>query len=353
MDKLVIHQLLPIRNALEQLDACHTKTLFLTDDDGILRGSLTDGDIRRWILKTGDVKGTVLEASNQTPFVLHHPVNKAKALAIMQKKHLQAAPVISREGRIETIILKEELLIAAGAPLQELTDVPVVIMAGGKGSRLDPFTRILPKPLIPIGNQPVIERIMQEFAMFGATRFFISVNHQARLIKAYFEEQQYPYNIGFLEEDVPLGTAGALKMLEGSVTGDLFVSNCDIIIKSDYNQILRFHQQGAFELTLIAAVHNQAIPYGVCEADDNGHLIKITEKPQYSMLVNTGMYVLKSDIFSLIPDKRMFHITQLIEILQAQDRPIGVFPVPDTSYHDIGQWEAYRNALPDLTSGGH
>lgn len=350
MDTLIINQLLPIRKALEILDGSHTKTLFVVNDSNRLQGSLTDGDIRRWILKNGNINGTVLEACNTEPFVLNHPVERAKALKMMQENHLHAAPVIDKNGHVIRVVLRDELS-GGGTTLSDrmLTDVPVVIMAGGKGTRLDPFTRILPKPLIPVGNQPVIELIMQQFARFGVNTFYISLNHQARLIRAYFEEQQYPYIINFIEEEMPLGTAGSLKMLENKYSGDLFLSNCDVIIKSDYAEMMKFHREGGFELTVTTAVHHYAIPYGVCEADENGHLLRITEKPEYTMLINTGMYILKSDVLSLIPENRMFHVTDLIEILRQKNKPVGVFPVPHDAYHDIGQWEEYRNALPFLT----
>ncbi len=349
MDTLIIDQTLPIRKALEILDGSHTKTLFVVNSNNKLLGSLTDGDIRRWILRNGSVSGTVVEACNPRPFVLVHPVDRVKALKIMKEQHLQAAPVVDENKIVIHVVLRNELLGGATLSDRLLTDVPVVIMAGGKGTRLDPFTRILPKPLIPVGNQPVIELIMQQYARFGVNTFIISLNHQARLIRAYFEEQQYPYNISFIEEDMPLGTAGALKMLEERCTGDLFLSNCDVIIQSDYTEMMKFHRDGGFDLTVTTAVHHYAIPYGVCEAAENGQLIRITEKPEYTMLINTGMYILKSNVLALIPANEMFHVTDLIAKLMQQNRTVGVFPVPQDAYHDIGQWEEYRKSLPFLT----
>lgn len=350
MEKQIIPHTIPIQQALEILEENSIKTLFLADENGMLHGSLTDGDIRRWILKTGDIKGIVSQACNKEPFILYPPVDKPSALKAMQEKHLFAAPVLNQKGSIEAIISLDDLT-AEQLPeaTSALANIPVVIMAGGKGTRLDPFTRILPKPLIPIGNQPVIEVIMQEFASFGASHFYISLNHKARLIKAYFEDQQYPYGISFLEEDIPLGTAGALKLLEGKVSGNLVVSNCDIIIKTDYNEMLRFHTEGGYAMTIVAAVHNHSIPYGVCDLDEKGELKQITEKPQYSLLINSGMYVLDTSILSLIPGNSLFHITHLIEALQHSGKPVGVYPIPESAYHDIGQWDAYHNALPQLT----
>jgi dTDP-glucose pyrophosphorylase len=352
MELLTIHHTMPIRQALGILDGLYTKTLFLVDDDGVLQGSLTDGDIRRWILHTGDIKGTAMEACNPVPTVIHRPFDNASVQLMLKEKHLQAVPVLNQSGVIESIICRDDIPGVHQEVSAELQTVPVVIMAGGKGTRLDPFTRILPKPLIPIGNQPVIEVIMQEFARFGANLFHISLNHKARLIRAYFEEQQYPYDIRFIEEDEPLGTAGALKMLAGKLNGDLFVSNCDVIIHSHYGDMLRFHRQSGFALTMVAAIHNQAIPYGVCEVDEKGHLKQITEKPEYSMLVNTGMYIMHSEVLQMIPENTMYHMTDLIAALQASEKPIGVFPVPANAYHDIGQWDAYKSALPHLTQPG-
>lgn len=350
MDNLIIPESLSVQEALEILDESYTKTLFLIGKDGSLQGSLTDGDIRRWILKTGSIKGKAADACNRSPFLLHHPASRSVAVQEMHERHLQAVPVVNDKGGIESILLREEL---TGKPLvQELLGVPVVIMAGGRGTRLDPFTRILPKPLIPVGNQPVIELIMQAFARYGADTFYISLNHKASLIKAYFEDQQYPYKTEFIEEDKPLGTAGALRMLEGKISGDLFVSNCDSIIRSDYNEILRFHRQGGFDLTVIVAIHKQSIPYGVCDVAPDGSLLSITEKPEYSMLINTGMYVLRSELLKMIPEGEHFHITDLISRLKEKGNRTGVFPVPERSYHDLGQWEEYRNSLPELLKGG-
>jgi len=346
MDTLIISHSLEIRDALGILDISPVKTLFVINESQQLLGSLTDGDIRRWILGTGDIRGTVAEACFREPFILESPFDRAEALRIMSEKHLEAAPLINRHGKIERIVLAGELSGITAAPASDiLADLPVVIMAGGRGTRLDPFTRILPKPLIPIGNQPVIELIMQQFASFGAHRFYITLHHKAALVRAFFEEQQYPYQITFVEEEQPLGTAGALKLLQGTLSGDLFVTNCDVMIKGDYSQMVRFHREGGFALTIAAAIHSQLIPYGVCEADELGQLQRLTEKPEYSMLINTGMYLMKSECMNLIPDNTMYHITHLINDLQQSGQKVGVYPLPKDAWQDVGQWEEYRTAI--------
>lgn len=346
MEQIIVLPDLEIKEALEILDSSPVKTLFVVNHQRQLLGSLTDGDIRRWILRTGDIRGTVQEACYTDPFVLDVSFDRLLAMRTMTEKHLEAVPVINTDRVIERVILREELSGRSSLPeTKTLADLPVVIMAGGRGTRLDPFTRILPKPLIPIGNQPVIELIMQQFAGFGAERFYITLNHKAALVKAFFEEQQYPYRISFVEEDQPLGTAGALKLLQGTLSGNLFVTNCDVIIRGDYNQMVRFHHEGQYALTIAAAIHNQSIPYGVCEADEQGELIQLTEKPEYSMLINTGMYLLSSKVIQMIPENTMYHITDLIKDLQAAGHQIGVFPLPQDAWQDVGQWEEYRTAI--------
>ena len=221
-------------------------------------------------------------------------------------------------------------------------------MAGGKGTRLAPFTYILPKPLIPIGEKPVIEIIIDEYIKFGVNNFFISVNHKANMIKAYFEDINHEYSIGYVIEDKPLGTAGSLKYLEGKIDSDFFVSNCDIIIKENYNSIYDFHKKNDNILTLVSSMQHHTIPYGVCEIENGGTLKSITEKPQYDFLVNTGMYILSPEALKYIPENEFFHITHLIEKLKDDGKKVGVFPVSEKSWIDIGQWTEYKKAVEFL-----
>ena len=154
-------------------------------------------------------------------------------------------------------------------------------MAGGKGKRMDPFTRILPKPLIPLGDEPIIKIIMDEFNKFGIVNFYISLNEKAKMIKAYFHDHSSPYTIQFIDEEEPLGTAGALKYLKGKLDAPFFVSNCDIVLHANYKSILDFHTKGSYALTLVASMRHFTIPYGVCDVINDGELVEIKEKPEY------------------------------------------------------------------------
>ena len=157
-------------------------------------------------------------------------------------------------------------------------------MAGGKGMRLDPFTRILPKALIPLKNDPIIKVIMDMFGNYGMQDFYITLNDKAKMIKAYFHDHDSDYNLNFIDEGKPLGTAGSLKFLQGKIKEPFFVSNCDIIIKNDYGKIFNFHQDKKNALTLVGSMQHHTVPYGVCEIEKGGDLITIREKPEYEII---------------------------------------------------------------------
>jgi NDP-sugar pyrophosphorylase family protein len=168
------------------------------------------------------------------------------------------------------------------------------------------------------------------------------------MIKAYFEEFQRSYNVYYLEEDQPLGTAGSLRLLDGKFAGSFFVSNCDILIETDYAEILAYHYKNEHDLTLVGSVKHYRIPYGVCEIENGGRLTCLREKPEYNFLVNTGLYVMKSEILSLIPENKVFDMTELIETLQQRDGKIGVFPVSEKAWIDMGEWEEYKKGVERL-----
>jgi NDP-sugar pyrophosphorylase family protein len=258
-------------------------------------------------------------------------------------------PVLKNKKLVD-IIIKEEFFKINSEEVTKRPQIklPVVIMAGGKGTRLDPFTRILPKALIPIDDKPIIEIIMDKFADFGVTNFYISVNHKSKMIKAFFEDFHSNYNISFIDENIPLGTAGGLKYLEKKIVTSFFVSNCDIIIQCDYSKIYKFHKKGNFDLTLVSSIQHHIIPYGVCKLENDGSLKNIKEKPEYNFLVNTGMYILNPDILQFIPKNKSFDMTDLIKRLKERKKKIGVYPVSEKSWIDVGQWEEYKRAIKIL-----
>lgn len=333
-----------LKMAMQQLDQGGNKVLFVVDNSGRIIGSLSDGDIRRWILRNGSLSGKVEAACNKKPVTVgkDHTVEEVKAA--MTGRKILAVPIVDRNRRLVDVMMWDALFGTLGVRTHRQLDIPVAIMAGGKGTRLDPFTRILPKALIPIGDRPVIELIVDRFREHGISQFYVSVNHKSRMIKAYFEESRPEYSVQFLEETKPLGTAGGLSLLKGRVKGDVFVINCDILIESDLGEIVDFHQKKGLALTLIGAVRHYRLPYGVCEINGSGRLKGIKEKPEFDLLVNTGFYLLSPTALEAIPDNTHMDMTDLIAKLRKQRRQVGVFPISERSWIDVGEWEEFKKA---------
>ena len=338
-----------VKRAMSQLSDLGEKELFVIDDRGKLIGALSDGDIRKWILKEGSLESPVHDICNKDPKYVREDYGLEQVKSLMLELKIECIPVIGEDRHVKKVLTWDEVFAGKVEKTREHMSVPVVIMAGGKGSRLDPFTRILPKPLIPVGDKPVIELIMDKFGEYRITDFYISVNHKARMIKSYFEEVNGgKYHITYLEELKPLGTAGSLKMLEHKFKTPFIVTNCDAIINCDYAELIHFHQEHANDLTLVVSCRHYVIPYGVCEIEQGGTLKNIKEKPEMDLLINTGMYVLNNKILSLIPKDTFFNFNELILKAKDQRYRVGVFPVNEKSWMDVGQWEEYNKTMKDF-----
>lgn len=345
LNTLQISTGMSIKEAMRQMDNAGEKTLFVVDDKKKLLGSLTDGDIRRWILKEGRLDEKVETACNSNPLFVKEPYDLGNVKKLMLKKAVEGIPVVDNDKKLIEVLLWRDILGDTRKPVVRKLGVPVVIMAGGKGTRLDPFTRILPKPLIPIGEKTIIDLIMDKFSAYGVDRFYITINHKARMIKSYFEETNDRYKIEYIEEEKPLGTAGSLRFLKEKIEKTILVSNCDMIIDCDYCEIVDFHNDNHYEMTIVGSLRNFTIPYGICEIEKNGLLRKITEKPEFDYLVNTGMCLIEKKALSLIPPNRVFHVTDLVVKIQETGGKVGVFPINPKSWIDVGRWEEYRNSV--------
>lgn len=329
-----------IKDAIKQLNENRLQILIVVDCHNKLIGTVTDGDIRRAILNNISLNEQVTRIMNRTPkFVYIDEEENAEEL--MVKHRIKTVPVIDRDKKIVDLIFIEDFL----GTKYEYSKKPncVFIMAGGKGTRLDPFTKILPKPLIPIGDKPIIEVIMKNFKKYGFNDFIISINYKAEIIKLYFSENPDGYNIGFVHEKEFLGTAGSLKLAENKLNDTFIVSNCDVIIDIDFDELLRYHKKSNNHATVVGVVKNMQIPYGVMDVN-NGELVNMTEKPEYNFVINSGVYVLEPELISLIPEGRPFNMPDLLLRSKVFGYKVGVYPV-SSKWFDVGQWEEYRNTL--------
>lgn len=327
-----------IVEALQKIDSNAKGILFVINENRKLVGVVTDGDIRRWLIKTGELQGTIERIMNKNPKVIYRKeVDSAREFMI--KHSITALPVVNSKGVISDIIFREDVTASETDQKHTLADVPVVIMAGGKGTRLYPYTKILPKPLIPIGDIPIMERIIDKFRDFGVKDFYATVNYRKSMIKSYFAENNTDYEICYVEEDKPLGTAGSLGLIQKNFDKPFVVTNCDILIHADYGDIYQYHKESENKLTIVSALKNIVVPYGVIHSSENGAVQSMEEKPKLSYFVNTGMYILNPELLQEIPKDTFFHMTDLADKLLAEGRKVGMYPISEDSFLDMGEFE--------------
>ena len=224
----------------------------------------------------------------------------------------------------------------------------VVILAGGKGTRISEYTKVLPKPLIPIDGKPIIDHIMETFKKCGSNTFYISLNYKSKILKSYFEELNHKYKIFFLEEKSPLGTAGALCMLKNKISKNFFVTNSDIILKTDFIDLYNFHKDNKIDITLVVAAKEYEIPYGSCEISSGGDLLKINEKPKFNFLINSGLYVLNQKVLKLLRKNKKTDMNELIYLAIKKNFKIKIYPVSEKQWIDVGQWVEYKKIVEKL-----
>ncbi len=345
---ILINKNATIKDAMKQLDKTAEKILFVVDENIKLVGSLTDGDIRRWILKDGDLLSDVSSACFKGTYSVFTDYELSSVKEEILKRKIVYVPVVNSEKEIVEFLVWDKLFEGKIVrKKKDKIDAEIVIMAGGKGTRLDPFTTILPKPLIPIGDKSILEIIIEKFTAYQVNKFYVSVNYKAKIIKSYFEALNPEYQITYLYEEKPLGTVGAIKQLEGKINKRIILTNCDIIIEADYFDLLKHHIENKNDITIVASLKHYNIPYGICEIENGGTLIQIKEKPEYDFLVNTGMYVINPDVLKFIPKNEFFHVTDLIEKIKSNHK-IGIYPISENSWIDTGEWAEYRKAIEKL-----
>lgn len=345
--ELLVSMGISLRDALKLINKTGEGILFVVDSWKMLLGTLTDGDIRRGLLAGTQINDSIVGIYNQKPFVFYEDeYNEESAKKIFREMRYEAVPILAADGCLIAYEKWNELLGKEEykGPLKAI-DVPVVIMAGGKGTRMAPFTNVLPKPLIPVGEKTILELIIDSFKVHAVRDFYFTVNYRAEMIQAYFDCIEKDYSIAYLREKEFLGTAGSLRLLPENVSGTFIVSNCDIIVKADFAEVMDFHKKTGAMLTVISSIQHYKIPYGVVHFESGGIVKSLEEKPEYSFCINTGVYVLEHECLKYIPEGKMFHMTTLMEALMAAGRKVATYPINESEYVDVGQWEEYRSAV--------
>jgi len=326
--------------------------VLLVVEKKILKGVITDGDIRRAVLSGASLEQSITGIFNDSPICLYESefdIENVKKRFLEYK--IDLLPVVNHDNEVVDYISWSMAFSEQGICSKPMgrVDLPVIIMAGGKGTRLEPVTTIIPKPLIPVGSKTIVEHIMDRFMRNGINEFFFTLNYLGEMIKAYLVSIDRKNRLHYVFEQDYYGTAGSLKLMKDELPSDFIVSNCDILVDVDYSKVVRFHRENNAFITMVSAFQRHSIPYGVIEFRRNGVVTAIEEKPEKTVVINTGVYIVDLKCLDYIPDNCMFHMTDLIDALMKDDRKICTYPVNGDDYIDIGQWDEYRKAVKQFT----
>lgn len=346
-DRLIITANMTLMDALRLMDCIERKLLVVCDREKFL-GVISIGDIQRALLKKMDLSDTVSKHIRPDIIFAKDTDNLQEIKKIMQQERIESMPIVDSSGTLVDIIEWKDIFDSCVGITQESIRCPVVIMAGGEGKRLRPLTNIIPKPLIPVSEKTIIEEIMDRFLLAECNEFYLSVNYMADTIKNYFADKT-EYHVQYVQEEKPLGTAGSLFLVKEQLKGTFFVSNCDILVDVNLKDLIDYHKTNHNIATAVSVLKDYEIPYGTFETKDGGILVKINEKPTYTYQINSGFYILEPEIFEYIQENEFIHITDLFEMMIADGKQVGVFPVPEGAWRDMGNWEEYLRMI----NGGH
>jgi len=322
-----------VKQAIEKMENECIKAVIIVDDSNKVLGLFSNGDMRRFFLKGGELSSNIIIAMNKTPklYLSETEIEEER------KSFIRVIyPIVDKECKLIEVV-DYEIKNHNDRINDSLKNIPLVIMAGGKGTRLYPYTEVLPKPLIPINNITIIERIIKSFEMYGCNDVKMILNYKSNIIKAYMSSLEKDYKLEFIDEDKFLGTAGGMKLLKERITSTFFLTNCDILIDADLECIYKTHKKNNNMITFVCSVINVVIPYGVIETSYDGRVSAIKEKPDFSFMVNTGVYIIEPEVLDYINDDEFIHLPDLAKRIIDNQKNVGVFPISEKSWMDMGQ----------------
>ena len=339
-DNLVAEESLSLREGLKLIDKNGQQILLINDSNNVLCGIVTDADVRRYLLTSQSIDVSLAMIMNKN-FIYLTLGNESDAKRIFSSNNIIHLPVVDNDGKLVKLLFKGDNNNST------VSDIPVVIMAGGKGERLLPLTKIIPKPLIPIGEVTMIEKVISHLGNQGFKRFFIVVNYKKELIKSYLNEVKLPFDIKIIEEKQYLGTVGGLREVGNYFNDERFLlTNCDILADLNYNLLLQWHSKKGADLTILAMRKKTNIPYGVVSVEDN-YVIDINEKPFLNHLIITGIYIIDSNIIDLIPSEGSLEMDILLDMMLKKKKKISCFPI-DNGWYDMGQFNEFKKLVDHI-----
>ncbi|SMG46230.1 nucleotidyltransferase family protein [Paenibacillus aquistagni] len=343
--RVMVSSELTVLQVIERIDSTGLQIAIVVDSSSQLLGTITDGDIRRGILKGISLQNPVTDIMNRNPVTARIGDSRKSIFNKMKKKRLKQIPILNEHNQVIRMDHLDQFYE------KRIYTNPVVLMAGGLGTRLRPLTDNCPKPLLRLGDKPILEMIIENFIEFGFYKFFISVNYHAEMIEDYFGDgSKWGVEIEYIHETQRLGTAGALSYLkEKHLTESFFVMNGDLLTKVNFEQLLEYHIQNESIGTMCVREHEYQIPYGVVTVNEH-KLLSIEEKPKQRFFINGGLYVLHPNVLEYIPKDKYYDMPELFNELIIRKEETSVFPIREY-WIDIGKMDDFRKANVDVEAG--
>lgn len=335
-ENIVVHTKQTLFETMKIIDETSLQFAVVVDEDNHLLGTVTDGDIRRGILRGEGLEVPINLIMNPNPFSAKYGLKTNTYKQLMKSKNLKQLPIVNGQNQVVDILFIDHLETPTNKN-------QVILMLGGLGKRLRPLTNDIPKPMLKVGNKPIVESIIEGFKQYGYTNFIFSVNYKKEVIQDYFQNGNIMgISIDYIEEKKRMGTAGALSLLENRPTEPFFVMNGDLLTQVNFDQLMQFHQEQNAVATMCVREYEYQVPYGVIETD-GVELISIKEKPIHRSFVNAGIYVLSPEVFEYIPVDTFYDMPSLFEALINQGKKTSVFPIHEY-WLDIGRVDDFNRA---------
>jgi dTDP-glucose pyrophosphorylase len=334
----------PIRDVIQFVESSGMQIALVADKDNCLLGTVTDGDIRRAILKGIPLERPIEEAMNKNPTVASLDDSRDHILRIMKDQVIHQVPIVSKEGVVIALETVDHFYFGG------IEDNWIILMAGGLGTRLLPLTKDCPKPLVKVGGKPILGHLIEQCFQNGFRKIFISVNYKAEMIKSYFKDgSKWGLEIQYLQEEGRMGTAGSIGLLPQRPDKTFFVMNCDLITNINLVNMLHFHQQNKSKATMGVCEYKIEVPYGVVEIKDH-KISSINEKPTQRFLINAGIYALEPEMLDLLDDKKFLDMPELFKRIALKNWSTTVFPIREY-WIDIGKIGDLEKAQYDFDDG--
>lgn len=336
----------PIIRAIETINNNDARIALVVNDHGQLIGSITDGDVRRGLLKGCTLESPAKDIMHTNPYVMPASSTRQELIGGMRAQQVKQMPLVEADGTLKGIAIYDMLSGFGRVPRSN----PVVIMAGGKGRRLLPITQDIPKPMVEVGGKPMLEHIIRQFVSQGFSEFHIAVNYLAHMIEDYFDDgSRFKCRIHYIHEPEFLGTAGALSLISPTFREPFILINGDILTSVDFCDLLDYHETSSSMATVCARAHRMEVPYGVIQLKD-GMMEAIVEKPVYEDLVSAGIYALSPQTLAYVPKKKATDMPGLLQLLVKDNKKVAVFPMRE-DWVDVGRHDDLEQAKRSFTSG--